>query len=645
MKKPSIRSRQRALHHLALQSGLAPQSRFAKGLALGPKGLALGLSGLVFLTGNAANAAPIEGWQFDSSTGQVTFIVPDGVEPRYFLMAQPARIVVDIPDTQIGDLPPDKTYSDGPIKRVVLEQIQPKLLRATLEMSPKVSFARGQVRLENNGDGTSGSNTRWSVTPLIVGTTATASTKSPKPPAPVAESLQKPAPIAESPKPPAPIAPPVAAPKVELNPPAAPKPPALESPGTKPVLPAPPPVEFPPGIAPIDRPVVVPSLTPIAPAKPPSPVVKFPLTVPPLPSARNVDPGILPGVVSQPIGLPSPMPADVPLMSLPQSLPSASGSVRSTQPSVVVPSIASIPKLEVPPANLPNISQGAVVPPAPSRPPAVPENPELRAEIPSQVPSLPDLPKPQVRGVPAMPDLPRSAGQLATNAITYGSGFPTSNGQLFPINNTYNAPVPQVQTGAPGSLVFGQPLPTASYGSVKPMPIGSTSVVTALDNLSTGGIVVPVGTSLNLRYGGIQTLKLVSGPPRQEILVLQTAVVDRLGKTIIPAGSEVLGQFETDGGGSRFITQALSFPGRNLAINAQSVSLSGNRKVSNNKLLQNSGIGAVAGAILGGISGGNVIGGAAAGAAITYAIAPKTATIEPGQLVEIRLTQDLLAAR
>ncbi len=575
------------------------------------------------LTPIAVSAAPIEGWQFDSGTGQVTFIVPDGVEPRYFLMAQPARIVVDIPDTEIGSLPPEKTYSDGPIKRVVLEQIQPKLLRATLEMSPKASFARGQVRLENNGDGTSGNNTRWSVTPLIVGTTATAPAKSAQPPASTA------------------VQPPV-------NPP-----------GAKSALPSPPPAEFPPGIAPINRPVVAPSLTPmvkdrpevIAPAKPPSPVVQSPQLVPPLPSARNFDPAIPPamppGVVSQPIAtLPNPMPADVPLMSLPQSLPSANSSARSAQPSVVVPPLASIPKLEVPPANLPSTSQGSTVPPAPSRPPSVQENSGPRITALTQVPSLPDLPRSQTTmGVPAMPDLPRSSSSLATNAITYGSGVPgASNGQLFPINNTYNAPVPQAQPSAPGSLVFGQPLPTASYGPGKPMPMGSTSMVTAIDNLSTGGIVVPVGTSLNLRYGGAQTLKLVSGPPRQEILVLQTAVVDRLGKTIIPAGSAVLGQFETDGSGSRFVTQALSFPGRNLAINAQSVSL-GNRKVSNNKLLQNSGIGAVAGAILGGISGGNVIGGAAAGAAITYAIAPKNATIEPGQLVEIRLTQDLLAAR
>jgi hypothetical protein len=626
MKKPSLRSRQRALYHLALPVRFASPSSFAKSLPLA-------LSSIMALTPLCASAAPVEGWQFDSSTGQVTFIVPDGVEPRYFLMAQPARIVVDIPDTQIGSLPADKTYSDGPIKRVVLEQIQPKLLRATLEMSPKVSFARGQVRLENNGDGTNGTNTRWSITPLILGTTATAPGKSAQPPAPIAAQ----------------------SPTVATNPP------APVAPGAKPVLPAPPPAEFPPGIAPIDRPVLAPSLTPmvkdqdrpevIAPAKLPSAVVKSPISVPPLPSARNLDPAIPPatppGVVSQPIAtLPNPMPADVPLMSLPQSLPSAISSARSPQPSIVVPPLASIPKLEVPPANLPSISQGSIVPPAPSRPPSVQENPGPR----TQVPSLPDLPRSQSTAIvlPAMPDLPRSAGQLATNAITYGSSFPTnSNGQLFPINNPYSAPpiAPQQTIGTPGSLVFGQPLPAASYGPGQPRPIGSTATVTALDNLSTGGIVVPVGTSLNLRYGGAQTLKLVSGPPRQEILVLQTAVVDRFGKTIIPAGSAVLGQFETDGGGSRFITQALSFPGRNLAINAQSVSLGGSRKVSNNKLLQNSGIGAVAGAILGGISGGNVIGGAAAGAAITYAIAPKTALIEPGQVVEIRLTQDLLAAR
>jgi hypothetical protein len=198
MKKPSLRSRQRAMHQQALHCPAPQSAGFAKHLSLGLLG-SLSLA----LTPIAANATPVEGWQFDSATGQVTFIVPDGVEPRYFLMAQPARIVVDIPDTQIGSLPADKTYSDGPIKRVVLEQIQPKLLRATLEMSPKVSFARGQVRLENNGSGTNGSNTRWSITPLILGSVATNPGKSAQPPAPIAAQ-----PPTAAPKP-APTQPPI----------------------------------------------------------------------------------------------------------------------------------------------------------------------------------------------------------------------------------------------------------------------------------------------------------------------------------------------------------------------------------------------------------------------------------------------------
>jgi hypothetical protein len=36
-----------------------------------------------------------------------------------------------------------------------------------------------------------------------------------------------------------------------------------------------------------------------------------------------------------------------------------------------------------------------------------------------------------------------------------------------------------------------------------------------------------------------------------------------------------------------------------------------------------------------------VLGGAAAGAAITYAVAPKQTSIQPGQTLDIRLLQDL----
>lgn len=66
----------------------------------------------------------------------------------------------------------------------------------------------------------------------------------------------------------------------------------------------------------------------------------------------------------------------------------------------------------------------------------------------------------------------------------------------------------------------------------------------------------------------------------------------------------------------------------------------GARNPSQGSLFQNSGIGALAGVIIGGLTGGNFIGGAAAGAAITYATTPKVTAVQPGQILEIKLTQD-----
>jgi hypothetical protein len=149
----------------------------------------------------------------------------------------------------------------------------------------------------------------------------------------------------------------------------------------------------------------------------------------------------------------------------------------------------------------------------------------------------------------------------------------------------------------------------------------------ALDNLTTGGIAVPAGTALKLRYEQPSPLKLKAGERQQSLFVLQTPIVDA-----------------TDKEGSRLFTRVLSTNIRSLPFNAQSDMFLAQRKVNDRNLIQNSGIGAVAGAIIGGL-GGSMLGGAAAGAAVTYAIAPKEVVLQPGQIFEVRLTQDFLASR
>jgi hypothetical protein len=172
-------------------------------------------------------------------------------------------------------------------------------------------------------------------------------------------------------------------------------------------------------------------------------------------------------------------------------------------------------------------------------------------------------------------------------------------------------------------------------------------MIVAMNQANTGLLVVPAGSVLNLQYAGTQKLKLASGAV-PEVLLLQTPIQDSSGRTIVPKGSAVLGQFQTDQTGSRFVSQVLSVGGRNFLLVGQSAALNESRQVSTGKVLQNSGIGAAAGAILGAFTGGIgalVVGGAAAGAATTYATSPQEAVVEPGAVLPVRLTQELLTSR
>jgi hypothetical protein len=153
-------------------------------------------------------------------------------------------------------------------------------------------------------------------------------------------------------------------------------------------------------------------------------------------------------------------------------------------------------------------------------------------------------------------------------------------------------------------------------------------------------VLLPAGSFLDLSYSGDRPLN-VAGESKQEVLVLQTEIRDWQGNLIAPIGTAVIGRFESGISGNRFVAQAIALGTRNLPLSAESGSLGGNRQVSQNRLFLNSGIGALAGAIIGGFSGLDAVGGAAAGAAVTYVTTPKNATIQPGQVLQVRLTEDL----
>ncbi len=157
-------------------------------------------------------------------------------------------------------------------------------------------------------------------------------------------------------------------------------------------------------------------------------------------------------------------------------------------------------------------------------------------------------------------------------------------------------------------------------------------------------VLLAAGSTISLRYPGQAPLKLNGSTSQQEVLLLQNEIRDSQGNVIAPEGTPIVGRFETSSAGSRFVAQAISLQGRSIPLPAQSDTLGGNRQISDNALLRNTGIGLLAGGVIGGLAGSaaaGVLGGAAAGAAASFVTAPKPATIQPGQVVQVRLVQDL----
>ncbi|MEG4004500.1 AMIN domain-containing protein [Microcoleus sp. Pol11C1] len=179
------------------------------------------------------------------------------------------------------------------------------------------------------------------------------------------------------------------------------------------------------------------------------------------------------------------------------------------------------------------------------------------------------------------------------------------------------------------TLTFGEPLPRDRSNA-------------PLQAATGANVLLPAGTELSLLYPGDRALRLARAKPsREEVLLLQGGILDRLGNTIVPANTPVIGRFETTNLGSRFVVEAISLNGRNIPLVARSEPVEGRRaQPSDRSLLRNTGIGGLALFLLSGFSGIGLLAGAAGGVATTYVAAPQPATIQPGQILQVQLTED-----
>lgn len=269
------------------------------------------------------------------------------------------------------------------------------------------------------------------------------------------------------------------------------------------------------------------------------------------------------------------------------------------------------------------------------------------------------------------------------------------------VSGSQTKPISEAIPAIPGILVFGSPLPGENSSQVSPAVISNPSVSPSEEEenapplplpaigLSTGGkppaplnpsqapatpppsvperspvpaslpplpiqsstplFFLEKGTPITLRYTGSVPLDLSKRDGTQEVLVVDEDVKGVDGSVVIPAGSEVLGRFETNWRGSRFVAQAINLRTennpllnpqivQNQVIEAKSDRIDGDRALRPLNLAVGSGVGAVAGTFIAG--GFGALGGIALGAATGYFISPQPTTIVPYQTFVIYLDEN-----
>lgn len=103
-----------------------------------------------------ARASKVENWHFDVNSNQLNFTTDEDVQPKVQLIANPTRLVIDLPGIILGH--PQTTRKVGAIvQEIRIGQFNPKTTRLVIALSPGYTLDPVQVRVRGE------SPTRWVV--------------------------------------------------------------------------------------------------------------------------------------------------------------------------------------------------------------------------------------------------------------------------------------------------------------------------------------------------------------------------------------------------------------------------------------------------------------------------------------------------
>jgi hypothetical protein len=118
----------------------------------------------VMLVSPAEAATMLSAWQFDPVARQFTITLPAGVTPRFLVAAEPARIILEIPQSQLGNVATQQRY-DGAVQSVQLLQAGPRYRPCGVDLCPQYCARPPPCPADcHRGEWAN----RWMLTPLVV---------------------------------------------------------------------------------------------------------------------------------------------------------------------------------------------------------------------------------------------------------------------------------------------------------------------------------------------------------------------------------------------------------------------------------------------------------------------------------------------
>ena len=119
------------------------------------------LSGISSLFASSPRAR-LDDWRFSPQTLQLEFTLSGATQPRHFSLREPNRIVIDLPNTQLGYVTTKQDFS-GAVQSIRISQFDADVTRIVLDLAPGTVLDANQVQLQP----ISWQNqNRWLLTPI-----------------------------------------------------------------------------------------------------------------------------------------------------------------------------------------------------------------------------------------------------------------------------------------------------------------------------------------------------------------------------------------------------------------------------------------------------------------------------------------------